>query len=165
MSDQLADVETTTETRTSVESEKVTLYQCPGPCEQHVERDELVPITIGDDEVLETVVCEYCARSQYDWDGDASKESVAERLGSAADSFADVVAIPLLKAVGPLLVVGGVAAITFGEMIETLQTVPSGEFATGAPLVVPEAAILISIFVVGIVVFTALRMVAIGRRL
>ena len=84
-------------------------------------------------------------------------QSVAERLGSAADSFADVFAIPLLKAVGPVLAVSGVAGIVFGEIIEMLQTVPAEEFATSAPLVVPEAVSIIPIFVALIIASVVTR--------
>ena len=123
MSDLTSQLETTTKKRTSVDTEEITLYECPAGCGQHVEEDELVPVRVGEgDEEIETVACEYCARSQYGFDGDASEMSIEDTIAATADSFAERVALPVTRAVLPVLITLGVAGFVFGFILPTAAT-------------------------------------------
>lgn len=101
-----SELNTTTETRTNIESEEITLYECPS-CEQQVEEDELVPIEIGEGKwKLETVTCEYCARSDYGYQGNPTVDDVVEQLGVGLSVVSHVLS-PLFLMLGLLLYLVG----------------------------------------------------------
>ena len=75
-----------------------------------------------------------------------------ERLSAVGSALA-----PFLLGMFAINWLTGVAGIVFGEIIEMLQTVPAEEFATSAPLVVPEAVSIIPIFVALIIASVVTR--------
>jgi hypothetical protein len=173
MSSSTSELETTTETRTKVDTEEVTLYECPAGCGQHVEREELVPVKVGEgDDQVETIACEYCARSQYGFDADPSTQSVPEQIGETADSFADVVAIPLAKAIFPLAITALPVVAVANELLSSIQSMSlESEQATVSMFEIAGEtmgsllATLPMVFVAVLMVYSIFRLMVIGPRM
>jgi len=164
-----SELETATETRTKVDTEEVTLYECPAGCGQHVEEEELVPVKVGEGaDQVETIACEYCAHSQYGYDGDAANASVEEIIESTANSFADQVAIPLARAVVPFaLTVGSVlyAVSAFSGFADIVRQTgaPEKVLVEGAVMEVAASTMPLVVFVV--VAVTVINLIVRGPRM
>lgn len=162
-----SELETATETRTKVDTEEVTLYKCPAGCGQHVEEEELVPVKVGEGaDQVETIACEYCAHSQYGYDGDAANASVEEIIESTANSFADQVAMPLARSVIPLSLTVGSVLYAFSAVTDMLtQTRGSEEILVETAAVVEVVGPLLPILLGGLVLVTMMRLMVIGPRM
>jgi hypothetical protein len=161
VSSSASEVTTTTEERTkvSVETEEVTLYQCP-VCDQQVGEDELVPVDIADGE-RQTVSCEYCANSLFGFEGDATNHGITQSIGEAASSLTDLVSAGAVRALISLSIGLTVCGLVFQQIMTEVQTSTIEEVGTAPPIAIFD---ILPILLIGIIIWMGLRMMVIGPR-